>query len=155
MGKFSDTRRHTSWNFSLNTAKFEPVHEEKNAPAEDFLISRMLVFTAPYGEDGNIPRFFTNYEKKLKFNPGIISDLFESILKVLPQSKYPLPDEDCMEIITSKNWHPGVFAPDVDEKTVGLEAGKYLEANEPSVKAKRTLLLRIEDERCLVFCELM
>lgn len=155
MGKFSDTRRHASWNFSLNTAKFEPVRQEQGDSAEDFPISRMIVFTAPYGEGGVISRFFANYERKLKFNPGIISDLFESILKVLPQSRYPLPDEDCMEIITSKNWHPEAFGPDANEEAVAPEVRKYLLENEPSVKEKRTLLLRIEGEHCLVFCVLV
>lgn len=155
MGKFSETRRHKSWNFSQNTAKFAPVQEQKHDDEADFQIKRMLVFTAPYGEGNDIPRFFTNYERKLKFNPGIISDLFESIRAVLPPSKYPLPDEDCMEIITSKSWHPGLFNPGTSEDSVAGEVKQYLDGSEPSAKIKRSLLLRIEQEQCLVFCALM
>lgn len=151
MGKFSDTRRHKSWDGPYVNAQIS----DRNDAMEDISASRMLVFTAPFGEGSEVPRIFSNYEKKLKFNPGIIADLYENIISAMPQKNITLPDEDSMEIITSKNWHPGLFGPDEKEEAVKEDAVRYLQEKEPGAVIKKTFLLHIQLERCLVLCVLL
>ena len=150
MGKFSDTRRHRSWNRSYINAQVLDGENEEEVP-----VSRMVALTAPFGEGGEIPRIFTDYEKKLKYNPGIQSDLYETIASAVPHRKYPLPDEDDLEIITSKSWHPDLFDPEVDEAEVKEEALRYFMSREPDAVIKKTVLLRVETEHCLVICVMM
>ena len=154
MGIFSDTRRHGGRQGSYADAS--PVSAPASSPEqEDFPVSRLLVLTAPYSSDGEIARFSAAYEKKLRFNPGIISDLFDSILAVLPRSRYPRPEEDCMEIVTSRDWHPDAFPENPDESAVRVDAERYLSDHDPSFRPVRSFLLRIESERCLAYCMVM
>ncbi len=160
MGKFSDTRRHKSWNRPYVQAQVEAGENpdsgsEPDLSAEDIAPARLLVFTAPVGEGTDIPRIFSNYEKKLKFNPGIISDLYENISAAFRDGKQYIPDEDEMEIITSKSWHPDLFLPGVGKDGVQAEVARYLADHEPAAVIIRTLMLRIETERCLAFCVML
>ena len=162
MGKFSDTRRHKSWNGPYVQAQVETGENPGagNAPdippvSEEIAAARLLVFTAPVGEGTVIPRVFSNYEKKLKFNPGIMSDLYENISAALPDGNHNLPDEDEMEIITSRNWHPDFFSPGAGKDDVKADVMRYMADHEPAAIIIRTLMLRIETEHCLAFCVML
>ena len=65
------------------------------------------------------------------------------------------PEEDCMEIVTSRDWHPGAFPENPDESAVRADAEHYLSEHDPSFRPLRSFLLRIESERCLAYCMVM
>ena len=150
MGKFSDTRRHHSWNFSNIGKEVECVATigSENEMSIGFQAVRMIVFTAAMGDD---IRFFARYERKLKFNPGTTAELYESIIKSLPLGTVIPPDEDSMEIITSDKWHPEPFTSEVSETELREAVKEYMEANETVVRIKAGYMMKIESENCLVF----
>lgn len=124
-------------------------------PRGDFQAVRMMVFTAPFSEDEEIPRRYKVYERKLQFNPGIASDLYDKIVSVLPPGISAVPDDDSMEIIPSANWHPDTFKPDAGEIEIRDAVVIYLQENESGAAIQAGCLMHVESENCLVFCALM
>jgi hypothetical protein len=129
--------------------------EYHEMPAGDLQVSRMLVFTSPYGEGSDIPRRFKVYERKLQYNPGIASELYESIVSALPPGMSSIPDEDSMEIIPSSEWHPDMFGTDTSEDHIREAVSAYLQTGETGSAIQSGCLMQIESEACLVFCAFM